>query len=115
MAWFHAGRLSGGNKEIPEALKKKVYAGLVVGYRLEPNVCAAAYIKDAAAAVAWVFKNIAGLGVDTTKIFILGHSAGGNGQLYELGGYDHGMTDGGIPLLIQAIQRIESAKPFVLK
>ena len=48
-----------------------------VNYRLYPKVKAPTYIEDAAAAVAWVFKNIASYGGDPDMIFISGHSAGG--------------------------------------
>ena len=77
IVWFHGGGLSGGQKEIPEALKQKGVAVVGVNYRLYPKVKAPTYIEDAAAAVAWVFKNIASLGGDPNAIFVSGHSAGG--------------------------------------
>jgi acetyl esterase/lipase len=75
--WFHGGGLTGGNKEIPEALKKKGICVVGVGYRLSPKAKCPQYIEDAAAAVAWVFKNIKSYGGDADKIFVSGHSAGG--------------------------------------
>ena len=75
--WFHGGGLKAGSKEIPMALKKKGVAIVGVNYRLYPKVKAPTYIEDAAASVAWVFKNIAKLGGDPNSIFISGHSAGG--------------------------------------
>ncbi len=51
-------------------------AVVVVNYRLHPKVKAPAYIDDAAAAVAWVFKNIEKYGGDPDLIFVSGHSAG---------------------------------------
>ena len=48
-----------------------------VNYRLAPRVKAPAYIEDAAAAVAWVFKHIGNYGGDASQIFLSGHSAGG--------------------------------------
>lgn len=77
IVWFHGGGLSGGEKEIPEALKQKGIAVIGVNYRLYPKVKAPAYIEDAAAAVAWAFKNIESLGGDPNAIFVSGHSAGG--------------------------------------
>lgn len=74
--WFHGGGLTGGSKEIPEALKNKGYAVIGVNYRLSPKVKAAKCIEDAAAAIAWTFNNIGGYGGDTSAIFISGHSAG---------------------------------------
>lgn len=77
IVWFHGGGLTGGNKFIPEALKGKEVAVVAVNYRLYPKVKAPAYIEDAAAAVAWTFKNISKYGGDSSLIFISGHSAGG--------------------------------------
>jgi len=77
IVWFHGGGLTGGSKEIPQALKEKGFCVVGVNYRLHPRVQAPEYIKDAAAAVAWVFQNIQAYGGDDTKIFVSGHSAGG--------------------------------------
>lgn len=77
VVWFHGGGLTGGSKEIPEALKNKGFAIIGVNYRLAPKVQAPKYIEDAAAAVAWAFKNIANYGGDSSLIFVSGHSAGG--------------------------------------
>jgi acetyl esterase/lipase len=77
IVWFHGGGLTAGEKEIPEALKNKGLAVIGVNYRLYPKIKAPVYIEDAAAAVAWVFKNIANYKGDPDAIFISGHSAGG--------------------------------------
>lgn len=77
IVWFHGGGITGGSKEIPKALTEKGYAVVGVGYRLSPKVNAPAYIEDAAAAIAWVFKNISKYGGNTKLIFVSGHSAGG--------------------------------------
>ena len=77
IVWFHGGGLTGGEMEIPFALKEKGFAVIGVNYRLSPKVKAPAYIEDAAAAVAWVFKNIKNYGGDTSLIFVAGYSAGG--------------------------------------
>jgi len=75
--WFHGGGITGGSKEIPEALKNKGYCVIGINYRLSPKVKAPKYIEDSAAAVAWVFNNISTYGGDPDKIFVSGHSAGG--------------------------------------
>lgn len=75
--WFHGGGLTGGEKEIPKALKEKGFCVVAANYRLSPKVKSPEYIKDAAAAVAWVFKNIKDYGGDTSLIFVSGYSAGG--------------------------------------
>ena len=77
LVWFHGGGLTGGNRSIPSALKGQGIAVVAVDYRLSPKAKAPAYIEDAAAAVAWTFKNIARYGGDTNRIFLSGHSAGG--------------------------------------
>jgi acetyl esterase/lipase len=74
--WFHGGGLTSGSKEIPEALKHHNMAVVGVEYRLNPTVRCPAYIEDAAAAVAWVFKHIAEYGGDSLRIYVSGHSAG---------------------------------------
>ena len=50
---------------------------MAVNYRLHPKVNAPKYIEDAAAAVAWVFKNIDQYGGDSKKIYVCGFSSGG--------------------------------------
>ena len=77
IVWFHGGGLKGGRRFIPEALKEKNVAVVAVNYRLHPNVKSPAYIEDAAAAVAWVIKNIAKYGGSPRRLFVSGHSAGG--------------------------------------
>jgi acetyl esterase/lipase len=77
VVWFHGGGLKGGNKYIPNELKEKGIAIAAVNYRLYPNIKCPVYLKDAAAAVAWIFDNIEKYGGDPNKIVISGHSAGG--------------------------------------
>ncbi len=77
IVWFHGGGITGGHREIPKALMNRGYAVAGVGYRFSPKVKAPAYIEDAAAAVAWVFKHIESYGGRPDLIFISGHSAGG--------------------------------------
>jgi acetyl esterase/lipase len=61
VVWFHGGGLTGGSKEIPEALKNKGFAIIGVNYRLSPKA----------------FNNITNYGGDPSLIFVSGHSAGG--------------------------------------
>ncbi|MFI2741752.1 alpha/beta hydrolase [Zhouia sp. PK063] len=75
--WFHGGGLTGGGKFIPEPLKDKGAIIVAVNYRLSPKVKTPAFIEDAAAATAWVFKNISKYNGDPKKIVMSGHSAGG--------------------------------------
>lgn len=86
IVWYHGGGLTGGGKHFPE-YKDKCLAMVGVNYRLYPKTpsCSNA-ISDAAAALAWTFKNIGKYGGDPTKIFVSGHSAGG--YLTMMLGYD---------------------------
>jgi len=77
VVWFHAGGLSSGEKYFPPELQDSGLAVAAANYRLHPQVEHPAYIEDAAAAVAWVFKNIEQYGGDKSRIFVAGHSAGG--------------------------------------
>ncbi len=77
VVWFHGGGLTGGQKSIPEGLLKQGLAVIAVNYRLSPKVKVRQCLDDAAAAVAWSFKNIEKFGGSKHKIFLSGHSAGG--------------------------------------
>lgn len=77
VVWFHGGGLSGGAKFIPEQLKNCGLAVVAVNYRLLPKAQLSDCIDDAAAAVAWVFREIEKYGGDSQKIVVSGHSAGG--------------------------------------
>ncbi len=77
IVWFHGGGIMGGKKFIPPQLKDKGVAIVAANYRLHPQVKCPEYIEDAAAAVAWVFRNIQDYGGDPDKIIVSGHSAGG--------------------------------------
>jgi acetyl esterase/lipase/L-ascorbate metabolism protein UlaG (beta-lactamase superfamily) len=80
LVWFHGGNLTGGNKQSESEAMALAAQGLAVvqpNYRLYPKVKFPAYIEDAAAAVAWVVKNIEKHGGDKGRVFVGGHSAGG--------------------------------------
>ena len=77
IVWFHGGGLKNGNKSIPEGFQGQGFAVAGINYRLHPRVQAPAYIEDAAAAVAWIFKNIEKRGGSAAKVFLSGSSAGG--------------------------------------
>lgn len=77
VVWFHGGGLTGGNRHIPTELQNQGLAVVAANYRLSPKATCPAYIEDAAAAVAWTFRNIGNHGGDPNQIFVSGHSAGG--------------------------------------
>jgi acetyl esterase/lipase len=75
--WFHGGGLTSGEKSFPKDLQNKGHAIVAVNYRLSPKVKVTECLDDAAAAVAWVMKNIGKFGGNRKRIFVSGHSAGG--------------------------------------
>lgn len=77
IVWFHGGGLTGGEKMIPQELQEKGAIVVAPNYRLSPKVKTPLCIEDAAAATAWVFKNISTYNGDPAKIVMSGHSAGG--------------------------------------
>jgi len=77
VVWFHGGGLEGGEKYIDAELMNAGYTVVAVNYRLLPKATIDEVIDDAAAAVAWTFKNIEKYNGSTKKIFLTGHSAGG--------------------------------------
>ncbi len=82
VVWFHGGGITAGQKAGEETVKvvatwaKAGVAVASVNYRLSPKVTFPAYVEDAAAAVAWVKRNIASRGGDPQRVFVGGHSAG---------------------------------------
>lgn len=77
VVWFHGGGLTGGRASVPKQLKEQGVAVVAVNYRLSPHVRTRDCIEDAAAAVAWTFRNISKHGGAADRIFVSGHSAGG--------------------------------------
>lgn len=77
IVWFHGGGITSGEKFVPKVWLERGFAVVAVNYRLSPKAKCPEYIDDAAAAVAWTFKNIAKYGGSVTKIVVSGHSAGG--------------------------------------
>ena len=76
LVWFHGGGLTGGERYCPSALADHGFALVPASYRLSPAATAPAYIEDAAAAVAWVFRHIKEYGGAAGRIFVGGASAG---------------------------------------
>lgn len=81
VVWAHAGGfVSGcaeGDHDVCSRLAAAVGATVVsVDYRLAPEHPAPAAVDDVAAALAWVHREAAALGVDPARIAVAGHSAG---------------------------------------
>ncbi len=86
VVWFHGGGIEAGNKEIPRELKECGYVVVAANYRLLPKAKIDECIDDAAAAVAWTFKNVEKYNGSAKKIYVSGHSAGG--YLLDMVGLD---------------------------
>jgi acetyl esterase/lipase len=118
VVWFHGGGLSSGSKELPDEIKGKGVCVVSVNYRLSPKVSSPKYIEDAAAAVAWVFKNINTVGSDNSLVFISGHSTGEylasmislDKKWLLADGIDANKIAGIIPLSDQAVTHFEIRK-----
>lgn len=123
MVWFHGGGLEAGEKHIPDGLKEKKMIVVAVDYRLHPKVKHPVYIEDAAAAVAWTFRNIGEYNGDPKKIFVTGHSAGGylasmvgmDKSYLEKHGIDANAIAGLIPLSGNAITHFTIRKEMGIK
>lgn len=77
VVWFHGGGIEGGSKHIDPQLKNCGLVVVAANYRLLPKAHIDDILDDAAAAVAWTYKNIEKYGGSKRKIFLAGHSAGG--------------------------------------
>ena len=86
VVWFHGGGIEGGEKHIDPQLKNSGLVVVAANYRLLPKAPIDDILDDAAAAVAWTYKNIAKYNGSRRKIFVAGHSAGG--YLLDLIGLD---------------------------
>jgi acetyl esterase/lipase len=77
----HGGALTEGDKSeqtfVGQRFASAGMVTVVVNYRLSPGVAHPAHVHDLAKAAAWVKHNIARYGGDPTKLFLVGHSAGG--------------------------------------
>ena len=77
VVWFHGGGIEGGSKHIDPQLQNSGLVVVAANYRLLPKAPIDDILDDAAAAVAWTYKNIGKYNGSRRKIFVAGHSAGG--------------------------------------
>ena len=77
---LHGGALSIGDRQeegfVGQRFAAAGYLTVVTSYRLSPQVSHPAHVQDAAAAFAWVKRNIRQHGGDPERIIVIGHSAG---------------------------------------
>ncbi|MEJ2637368.1 MAG: alpha/beta hydrolase [Calditrichia bacterium] len=114
---IHGGGWRSGDRTLmyplADYLAKHGYAAIPVEYRLSPEARYPAAVNDIRAAVTWLLNTGGAYGIDTTKIAILGCSAGG--QLAALAGLTFGMDENHKDLPgkhIQAIVNIDGIMDF---
>ena len=78
--YFYGGGWTDGDKEEFEFVASALTeAGLVVAipdYQLYPDIVFPTYVEDGALAVAWVLENAERYGADSSRTYLMGHSAG---------------------------------------
>ncbi|MBC7620253.1 MAG: alpha/beta hydrolase [Candidatus Saccharibacteria bacterium] len=81
VVFFYGGSWNSGARTqyrfLGEALAARGVLMLVAEYRLYPEVRYPDFLSDSALAVAYGFDHAARLGGDPTRVFVMGHSAGG--------------------------------------
>jgi len=81
LVFFYGGGWASGSRQTYRFIGATMAAhGMLVvipDYRLYPDVTFHAFMDDAAAAVAWTHANAARFGGDPHRLFLMGHSAGG--------------------------------------
>src|SRR5450830_1445029 len=80
VVFFYGGNwVSGERKDyafVGHALASRGYLAVIADYRLYPDVHYPEILQDAARAVAWASVEAGRYGGDTTRLFVMGHSAG---------------------------------------
>jgi acetyl esterase/lipase len=80
VVFLYGGRWSSGTREdyrlLGDAFTRRGWVAVVPDYRLAPSVQFPAWVQDAALAVRWARDHAARFGGDTSRIFVIGHSAG---------------------------------------
>ena len=69
----------GGREDYPflgDAFVEKGYVTVIISYRVAPQAIFPAFVQDVASSVRWVKDNIANLGGDPDRIYLMGQSSG---------------------------------------
>ncbi len=79
--WIHGGGWQTGDKTMvgvkPKAFTEAGFVFVSINHRLLPSVDMGAITSDVATALGWVHKHIATHGGDPNRLFVMGHSSGG--------------------------------------
>jgi arylformamidase len=82
LLYIHGGYWRTGNKDdncnFAPAFVQRGATVAVVEYDLCPNVTVTDIVRQTRASIAWVHRNIAGYGGDSSQLYVAGHSAGGH-------------------------------------
>ncbi len=80
VVFFYGGRWSRGSKSeyryVGEALASEGFVAVIPDTRHYPEARFNGFMQDAANAVVWAEKRVAGYGGDPSRIFVMGHSSG---------------------------------------
>lgn len=80
VVFFYGGGWRSGEKAdyrfVAESLTRRGITVIVPDYRVYPEVMFPAFVEDGARATAWVADNAEAFGLDPSRIFLMGHSAG---------------------------------------
>ncbi len=81
VVFIHGGNWDSGSKNIywfiGRRLAKQGVVAVIINYRLSPNVLVPDMADDCARAVLWTTQHIGEYGGDPSRIYVMGHSAGG--------------------------------------
>ncbi|MGJ0502953.1 MAG: alpha/beta hydrolase [Methylocystis sp.] len=82
VVFFYGGRWSSGEKAqyrfVGAALAARGAIAVIPDYSLYPQTSFPVFLEDAARALRWARDNAGQLGADRSRIFLMGHSAGGH-------------------------------------
>jgi acetyl esterase/lipase len=80
VVFFYGGAWDSGKKAdyrfVGRALAARGFVAVIPDYRVYPEVVFPGFVDDAASAVAWTFHRVQAFGGDTSRVFLMGHSAG---------------------------------------
>jgi acetyl esterase/lipase len=101
--FIHGGSWDSGSKDdilykaIGRRLAKNGFVGVVISYRLAPQVLVPQQADDCARALAWTVAHIKEYGGDPTHLVLMGHSAGGGLAALLATGSDTLLARHGLP------------------
>ncbi len=101
--FIHGGSWNSGSKDdvlykaIGRRLAKQGFVGVVISYRLAPQVLVPQQADDCARALAWTVAHIKEYGGDPARIVLMGHSAGGGLAALLATGSDTLLAKHGLP------------------